>query len=188
MSGGAADAEAGEALAHAYLADVAARFASLRELAERAMAQADDDAFFASLDAESNSIAVIAKHVGGNLRSRFTDFLTTDGEKPDRQRDAEFETRDEMRADVEARWRAGWQVLEGTLASLGPGDLLRTVSIRGEPMTVVQALSRATAHVAQHVGQIVLLAKHAAGPGWQTLSIPRGASAAAIAARDPRRL
>ena len=189
MSGPAADAGSGEGLARAYLADAAARFASLRELAERAMAQTDDDAFFASLDAESNSIAVIAKHVGGNLRSRFTDFLTTDGEKPDRQRDAEFESsRGEARADVEARWRAGWGALEGTLASLRPDDLLRTVSIRGEPMTVVQALSRATAHVAQHVGQIVLLAKHAAGPAWRTLSIPRGASAAAIAARDPHRL
>ena len=189
MSGPAADAASGEGLARAYLADAAARFASLRDQAERAMAQADDDAFFATLDAESNSIAIIAKHVGGNLRSRFTDFLTTDGEKPDRERDAEFESsQGERRADVEARWAEGWRALETTLASLGPADLLRTVSIRGEPLSVVQALSRATAHVAQHVGQIVLLAKHAAGPGWRTLSIPRGASAAAIAARDPRRL
>ena len=165
-------------LAEDYLADVAARFDAIRTQAERAAAQVDDDAFFATLDADENSIALLMKHMGGNLRSRFTDFLTSDGEKPDRDRDAEFERRDgDTRAAILARWEEGWRALAAALRSLAPDDLQRTVTIRGEPHSVLQALSRQLAHQAGHAGQVVLLAKHWAGGGWQTLSIPRGKSA-----------
>jgi hypothetical protein len=171
---GVGDAALGEALLH----EVRERFRAQRTLAEGAVAQVDDAALFAVLDEEANSIAVLMQHMGGNLRSRFTDFLTTDGEKPDRGRDAEFEAAERTRAAVEARWRAGWDVLERTLDALGPDDLLRTVHIRGEAMPVVQALGRALAHMAQHAGQVVLLAKYHAGPSWRTLSIPRAPRAA----------
>lgn len=165
---------AAEELGRAHLADVAARFAALRDLAERAVVQVDDARFFESLGDESNSIAVLMKHVGGNLRSRFTDFLTTDGEKPERDRDGEFVTgSDDSRERVESSWAAGWRALEWTIASLEPEDLLCTVTLRGEAISVLQALSRALAHVAQHTGQIVLLSKHAAGDRWRTLSIPK---------------
>jgi hypothetical protein len=164
-------------LATEYLRDLAERFQSLRRQSERAAAQVDDDGFFAAPDAETNSIAINLKHVGGNLRSRFTDFLTSDGEKPDRDRDGEFVVATgETRADIEQRWRDGWAALEGALASLTPDDLLRTIHIRGEAHTVLGALSRSLAHTAGHTGQITLLAKHYAGDGWQTLSIPRGQS------------
>ena len=170
----APDDRLSDGIAQAHLADVGDRFAALRDLAERAIAQVDDAALFRSLGVDDNSIAVLMKHVGGNLQSRFTDLLTTDGEKPERRRDTEFDAAaGESRQEVEARWTAGWRALEGTLATLEPGDLLQTVSMRGEPLTVLQALSRALAHIAQHVGQIVLLAKHAAGSQWRTLSIPR---------------
>jgi hypothetical protein len=172
-----------DALARHLLEDLAASFRKQRELAERALGQVDDDAFFRALDAEANSLAVLVQHVGGNLRSRFRDFLSSDGEKPDRDRDGEFElAAGATRAAIAARWEAGWTALFDALAELAPEDLLRRVTIRGEPHTVVQALDRALAHVAQHVGQIVLLAKHWAGPAWRTLSIPRGGSRAAAAA------
>jgi hypothetical protein len=123
--------------------------------------------------------------VAGNLRSRWTDFLTTDGEKADRRRDAEFEREaGETRAQVMARWEQGWATLFATLDALAPADLLRTVTIRGEPHTVLQALQRQTTHYAYHVGQIVLLARHAAGPSWRSLSIPRGESKQYEVARD----
>lgn len=167
-----------QALAVALLAELRDRFRAQRTLAERAVAQVDDHGMFATLDSESNSIAVVMQHVGGNLRSRFTDFLTSDGEKPDRDRDGEFLTIvGQTRADVMARWEAGWRALDHALAALQPDDLLRTVTIRGEAVLVVQALGRALAHVAQHAGQVVLLARHRAGERWQTLSIPRGQSA-----------
>ena len=178
------------AIAEAYRSDVHARFVQLRSTAESALRQTSDADFFRSLGAsEDNSIAVIVKHMGGNLRSRFTDFLTSDGEKPDRDRDGEFLTiAGASRTDIEARWNAGWQVLTRTLESLTPADLLRTITIRGESMLVVQALGRSLAHMAQHAGQVVLLAKHLAGERWQTLSIPRGQSAAYDAAlRDGTR-
>lgn len=160
-----------------FLRDVAERLKSLRRTSERAAAQVTDDGFFAALDAETNSIAINLKHVGGNLRSRFTDFLTSDGEKPDRDRDGEFVIAPgETRADVEAAWARGWALLEDALASLTPDDLLRTIHIRGEAHTVVGALTRQVAHVAGHAGQITLLARHYAGDAWQTLSIPRGQS------------
>jgi len=164
-------------LATEYLRDLAERFRSLRRTSERAAAQVSDDAFFAAPDAETNSIAINLKHVGGNLRSRFTDFLTTDGEKPDRDRDGEFVVAPgETRADIEAVWADGWSALEGALASLTPDDLLRTIHIRGEAHTVLGALSRSLAHTASHTGQVTLLAKHYAGDAWKTLSIPRGQS------------
>ena len=166
-------------LAAHYLAETRARFDSIRTLAERAATQVDDAAFFTPLGAEENSIALVMKHMAGNLRSRFTDFLTSDGEKPDRDRDGEFEqSPSDSRAAILARWQDGWRLLFAALDTLGPGDLLRTVTIRGEPHTVVQALSRQLAHQSQHAGQVVLLARHAAGAKWQTLSIARGQSGA----------
>jgi hypothetical protein len=162
-----------------YLADVKARFESIRTQAERAAAQVDDAAFLEPLGAEENSIALIMKHMSGNLRSRFTNFLTSDGEKPDRNRDGEFEQGPaDSREAILARWAEGWRILFDTLAALRPGDLARTVTIRGEPHTVIQALSRQLVHQSQHAGQVVLLAKHAAGPNWKTLSIARGQSTA----------
>jgi len=158
----------------AYLADAIRQFQQLRQLADRALAQVDDAGFFATIGPESNSLAVLVAHLAGNMRSRWTDFLTTDGEKPDRQRDAEFDLPPTVtRPDLERLWDEGWACLFGALRALGPGDLARTVTIRGEPMSVLQAIQRQLVHYAQHVGQVVLLAKHAAGPAWQTLSIPR---------------
>lgn len=166
-------------IADALIEEMRSRFKAQRTMVEKAVAQVGDEALFAALDEEANSIAVIMQHMGGNLRSRFTDFLTADGEKPDRDRDGEFVTvAGATREDVMARWEAGWRALEATLAALRPDDLLRTVTIRGEPMPVVQALGRAVTHQAQHAGQVVLLAKHLAGATWKTLSVPRGQSAA----------
>jgi hypothetical protein len=171
------------ALANAIIAEFRERFRAQRTLAERAVAQVDDAGLFVALDGESNSIAIVMQHIGGNLRSRFTDFLDTDGEKPDRDRDGEFlKVAGTSRTDIEARWNAGWAALQRALDALTPDDLLRTVTIRGEPMLVLQALGRSLAHMGQHAGQIVLLAKHHAGPSWKTLSIPRGQSAAYEAA------
>ena len=146
-------------------------------MAESAMAQLDDKQFFIAIDPESNSVAVIVKHIAGNARSRFTDFLATDGEKPDRFRDREFEmTADTTRAEVMRWWEEGWNIVFGTLESLTPEDTQRTVTIRQEPHTVLQALNRALAHYAQHIGQVVFLAKHLRSSEWKTLSIPRGQS------------
>jgi hypothetical protein len=157
-----------------YLADVRVQFEKLKTQAEKAIAQVADDRLHATLDPDSNSLAILMRHMAGNLRSRFTDFLTTDGEKPDRDRDGEFEPdRRLTRAEILADWERGWTVLFSTLEGLEPGDLLCTVSIRGEPMRALEALNRALTHHASHVGQIVLLARHLAGDAWQTLSIPR---------------
>ena len=166
-----------ESLGKIILEDTELTFRKQKELAEKAMAQIDDEQFFRTIDAESNSIAIIAKHVGGNLRSRWTDFLTTDGEKPDRDRDSEFIAPGSAgRATVIEVWNGGWAVLFSTFATLRGEDLTATVHIRGEAMTAVAAMHRAMAHVAQHVGQIVLLAKHFRSSDWKTLSIPRGQS------------
>jgi hypothetical protein len=158
----------------AYLAHAVKQFETIRRRTEKALAQTDDAAFFACLDPESNSLALIAKHLAGNMISRWTDFLTTDGEKPDRDRDSEFERKDvDSRAAVMQRWDRGWTVFFATLRSLGPADLARTVTIRGEPHTVFEAIERQKEHYAYHCGQMVLLAKHHAGPKWTTLSLPR---------------
>ena len=149
----------------------------LKSLGDKAMAQLSDAEFFSVIDPESNSIAVIVKHVAGNMRSRWTDFLTRDGEKPDRQRDGEFEIGPgTARADVMRWWEEGWRLTFGAIEPLGPGDLPRTVLIRLEPHTVVEAISRQLAHYGEHVGQIVFLAKHLRSSEWRTLSIPRGKS------------
>ena len=175
MSAAGASADA----AAQFLADVRGRFEAYRRLGEGALAQLRDDELFAALDAEANPVAVIVRHLGGNLRSRFTDFLTRDGEKPDRDRDREFELEPAVSAaDVRRWWDDGWACLFVALDALGPADVLRTVTIRGEPHTVLQALHRSTTHVAYHVGQIVLLARHARGAEWQSLSVPRGQSRA----------
>lgn len=157
----------------AYLRDLHTQFEKVKQLAEAALAQVSDDQLLATLDPESNSLATIVKHMAGNLRSRFTEFLTTDGEKPDRDRDTEFDTPDATRAALMQRWESGWSRLFATLDSLTPDDLLREVSIRGERMPAVQALNRALSHQAQHAGQIVFLAKHLRSAQWKTLSIPR---------------
>jgi hypothetical protein len=161
---------------------------SLKRATERALAQVSDEQFFTTLDPETNSIAVLVKHVAGNMRSRWSDFLTTDGEKPYRRRDSEFVIEPgDTRAALLERWEEGWTILFGTLTSLGPGDLERTVTIRSEPYTVVGGVQRSLAHYADHIGQIILLGKHFAGAKWQTLSVPRGKSeeyAAAFAAKQ----
>jgi uncharacterized damage-inducible protein DinB len=161
------------------------RFAGLRRDAEAALDQVDDDAFTAPLGPEENSLLHLVQHVGGNLRSRFTDFLTSDGEKPDRDRDTEFED-GRSRAEAMARWAEGWAALDTTLAALTDADLGRTVAIRGEPHGVLDALLRAFAHQSYHAGQIVLLAKHHAGPRWRTLTVPRGGSEAFTAGMRAR--
>ena len=143
------------------------------------MAQCPDEGLFVALDAESNSIAIIVKHMAGNMRSRWKDFLTTDGEKPDRNRDTEFEAPPKTRAELMAMWEGGWKYLFDALEPLSESDLTRTVTIRSEPHSVMQAINRQVAHYAHHVGQIVLLAKHfatKAGKKWETLSVPRGQS------------
>jgi hypothetical protein len=149
-----------------------------RSMGERAMAQMSDAALNALPTPDANSAAMIARHVGGNLASRFTDFLTSDGEKPWRDRDREFETVEYDRSDVERIWRDGWTVLEQQLAGLTDDDLARTITIRHQSLTVHAALCRSLAHVSSHVGQLVLLGRIHAGADWQTLSIPRGKSAA----------
>jgi hypothetical protein len=160
-----------------YLDDCDVQLRKLKTQAEKAIAQVDDRGLFAVLDPESNSIAIIMKHMAGNMRSRWTDFLTTDGDKPDRNRDAEFELEaGDTRATIMARWEDGWDRFARTISSLRPGDLDKTVTIRGERHTVIEAINRQMTHYAAHVGQIVLLAKHYAGSRWQTLSIPRGKS------------
>jgi hypothetical protein len=160
-----------------YLTNVVKEFRRLKRSAEKAISQASDADFFQMLDSEANSIAVIVKHVNGNLFSRWSDFLTSDGEKPERNRDTEFElTPGDTREALMQRWEQGWQILFAAIGPLRSEDLLRTVSIRGEAYTVVEAVNRQLTHYGEHVGQIVLLAKHFAGAKWQTLSIPRGKS------------
>jgi hypothetical protein len=164
-------------LATHYLEEIKRQFRGHKRMAEAAMTQLEDTDFFVALDPESNSVAALVKHIAGNARSRFTDFLTTDGEKPDRFRDQEFEVSAKTtRGEVLRWWEEGWSHVFSTLDALKPEDMQRTVTIRQEPHTVVQALNRALAHYAQHIGQIVFLAKHLRSTHWQTLSIPRGKS------------
>jgi alkanesulfonate monooxygenase SsuD/methylene tetrahydromethanopterin reductase-like flavin-dependent oxidoreductase (luciferase family) len=164
-------------LAAHYLEEPRRQMRGHKRLAEGAMAQLKDEELFITLDPESNSIAVLVKHMAGNMRSRFTDFLTTDGEKPDRYRDQEFELGPETtRADLTKWWEEGWARVFAAIEALKPEDVMRTVTIRGEPHTVVQAVNRQIAHYAQHTGQIVFLAKHLHSHDWRTLSIPRGKS------------
>jgi hypothetical protein len=151
-------------------------FQKTKKLADKAIAQLSDEQLNVTIDPEANSVAVLMRHMAGNMRSRWVDFLTTDGEKPDRMRDREFETPRQTRTELLAEWEHGWQCLFDALAPLTDADLQRTVVIRGEPHSVYKAISRQVAHYAGHAYQILLLAKHCCGPNWQTLSIPRGQS------------
>jgi hypothetical protein len=151
-------------------------FARLKQMAERAVAQLSDEQLQARLDDDANSIAVIMKHMAGNLRSRFTDFLSSDGEKPWRGRDGEFVEEPLSRSELLSRWESGWAVLFDALAGLSDADLQRVVSVRGQTMSALAAINRQTSHHAYHVGQILLLARHFKGPGWQYITIPRGQS------------
>jgi Protein of unknown function (DUF1572) len=160
-----------------YLDEAHRQMRGHKRLAEGAMAQLKDEELFVTLDPESNSIAVIVKHMTGNMRSRFTDFLTTDGEKPDRYRDQEFDLSPATtRGDLTKWWEEGWARVFEAIESLKPEDLTLMVTIRGEPHTVLQAVNRQVAHYAYHTGQIVFLAKHIRSGKWETLSIPRGKS------------
>jgi hypothetical protein len=159
-----------------YMKDSLSLFHYYKELAERAMAQLKDEQLVAVLDAESNAIAVIVKHMTGNMRSRFTDFLTTDGEKPDRRRDLEFTEPLTTRDALMASWEAGWACVFSAQEPLGEDDLTRTVTIRGEAHSVMQAINRQLAHYSYHCGQIVFLAKHLSADGWKPLTVGRGQS------------
>jgi hypothetical protein len=165
-----------DAAAH-YLEEARRQMRGHKRMGEAAMSQLRDQDFFVTLDSEANSIAVLVKHLAGNMRSRFTDLLTSDGEKPDRFRDREFElTSSTTRAEVTQWWDEGWAFVFSAIDPLKPEDVMRTVTIRGEPHTVLQAINRQIAHYAQHIGQIVFLAKHFRSSEWKTLSIPRGKS------------
>src|SRR6266851_6876433 len=148
-----------------------------KRLGDRAIEQCPDASLFTTLDPESNSIAIIVKHMAGNMRSRWTDFLTTDGEKPDRNRDTEFEDPPKTRAELLEMWERGWKLVFGALEPLSDADLTRTITIRTEPHTVTQAINRQIAHYSYHVGQIVYLARHLAGDKWQSLTVPKKNSA-----------
>jgi uncharacterized damage-inducible protein DinB len=166
-------------LTTSYLKDSIDLFRYYKKLAERAMAQCPDAGLFTVLDAESNSIAIIVKHISGNMRSRWRDFLTTDGEKPNRHRDTEFEEPPKTRAELMELWERGWKYLFDALEPLTEADMTRTVTIRTEPHSVMQAINRQMAHYAHHIGQILFLAKHLAVKAtgkWDSLSVPRGQS------------
>lgn len=164
-----------DAPATLYLKDVVTQFHELKRLAEGALAQVRDEDLFVTLDPESNSLAVLLQHMAGNLRSRWTDFLTSDGEKPDRDRDREFEVAPgTTRERLFDRWEEGWRCLFQALTALSEEDLSLTVLIRAEPHSVIKAIDRAMTHAAYHVGQIVFLAKHLASDHWKTLSVARG--------------
>lgn len=166
-----------EGTGRAYLDEALRSLRGHKRLAEGAMAQVTDEEFFRLLDPEANSIAIIVKHLAGNMRSRFTDFLTSDGEKPDRHRDQEFVLdTGTSRAGVMRWWEAGWKCVFDAIEPLRPDDLMRTATIRSEPHSVLMAIHRQVAHYAYHVGQIVFLAKHLRGAKWKSLSIPRGKS------------
>jgi len=161
-----------------YLDGALHTFRDYKKLAERAFAQISDEDFFRTLDEESNSIAINMKHMAGNMISRWTDFLTTDGEKPERNRDLEFVMLPETsKDDMLAYWERGWQCVFDAVEPLKPEDLMRTIRVRGQDHTVVQAINRQLAHYAYHVGQIVFLAKHFKSSEWQSLSVPKNRSA-----------
>jgi hypothetical protein len=171
-------------LTTSYLKDSTDVFRYYKKLGEGAMAQCPDDAIFTTLDPESNSIGVIVKHLAGNMRSRWRDFLATDGEKPDRDRDSEFEAPPKTRAELIEMWEGGWKYVFDALEPLTDAELRRTVTIRSKPHSVMQAITRQLTHYAYHVGQIVYLAKYFAtksGKQWESLTIPRGQSKQATA-------
>lgn len=161
-----------------FLSSARKQFAYYKLLGEQALSQVTDEQLHWQPSPESNSLATIVKHMAGNMLSRWTDFLTSDGEKPWREREAEFDTDQATRAEVLARWEAGWQCLFGALDGLTEADLARTIYIRNQGHSVVEAINRQLAHYPYHVGQLVYVARVAAGAAWQSLSIPRGNSAA----------
>ena len=165
-------------LTTSYLKDSIELFRHYQRIGELAIEQCPDAALARVLDPESNSIATLVKHLAGNMRSRWTDFLTSDGEKANRNRDDEFEAPPESRAQLLELWNGGWRCLFDALGALGESDLARTITIRSEPHSVIQAINRQVAHYSYHVGQIVYLAKHFTGKSWQSLSVPRRQSAA----------
>jgi len=175
-------------MADPCLDDAIAQFRKLKSLAEGALAQVPEARWFEAPAPEANSIALVMKHLSGNMRSRWTRFLESDGEKPDRDRDSEFEERaGDDAASIRARWDAGWTLLFDTLGALGPGDMARAVTVRGEPHSVREAIHRQMTHYAYHVGQIVLLARLRAGASWKSLSIPKGKSKEYEVAKDGSR-
>jgi hypothetical protein len=160
-----------------YLDDALSSFRAYKKLAENAIEQVSDEEFFITLDAEANSIALIMKHIAGNLMSRWTDFLTSDGEKPDRNRDREFVIESGNNKDaLLAYWERGWQTLFSALEPLQPADFEKIVKIRGQDHSIVQAINRQLTHYSYHIGQIVFLAKHFRSAEWQSLSVPRNRS------------
>jgi len=168
-----------------FLDDTLGQLLKTKRLAEAALAQLEPAQWFERPDPESNSIGIIVKHMAGNMRSRWTDFLTSDGEKPDRRRDAEFEHEaGDTAASLRERWERGWALCFAALEPLTTADLERVVTIRGEPHTVLQAIARQVSHYSYHVGQIVYLARHLAGERWRSLSIPKGLSASYEVGRD----
>jgi uncharacterized protein DUF1572 len=178
-----AETEENDGMAHQFTSSYAKDSIDLlryyKNLGERAMAQCPDEALFTTLDAESNSIAIIVKHLAGNMRSRWSDFLTTDGEKPDRNRDTEFEEPPKTRAELVELWERGWKYVFDALQPLTDADMGRTITIRNEPHSVMQAINRQMAHYSHHIGQILFLAKHLtfiSSGKWQSLSVPRGQS------------
>ena len=171
-----------ESIGAAYLDEAFRSLRGHKRLAEGAFAQIDDEQFFVILDSEANSVAILVKHMAGNMRSRFTDLLTSDGEKPWRDRDQEFIIEPgATRAELMRHWEESWELVLDTVRSLQPEDLLKTVTTRGQPHNVLQAVHRAVAHYAYHVGQIVFLAKHLKSTAWKSLNIPRGQSNAPAA-------
>lgn len=159
-----------------HIEDSLSLFHYYKKLAEGAMEQVSDDELFITLDEEMNSIAIIVKHMAGNMRSRWTDFLTSDGEKPDRNRDTEFVAPPETRNELMRVWNEGWESIFQALVPLSDADLERKVLIRGEPHSVMQAVNRQMTHYSYHCGQIVFLAKHFKGRAWKSLSVPRNKS------------
>src|SRR5581483_11613023 len=159
-----------------YVQDSLELFRQYKKFAEKAMEQVSDEHLFSTLDGESNSIAIVVKHIAGNMRSRWTDFLTTDGEKPDRNRDSEFEDPPATREALLHVWEDAWSRVFTALEPLSDADLGRTITIRGEAHSVMQAINRQVAHYASHIGQIIMLAKHFAADDWKSLTIPRKAS------------
>lgn len=160
-----------------YRDDAVQSFRNYKKLAERAVEQVDDAEFFAAIDEEANSIAVIVKHIAGNLRSRWSEFLTSDGEKPDRYRDTEFEMIEDTRESLMLAWDKGWATLFAAIEPLSEADLETKILIRGEPHTIVEAMNRQLTHYSYHIGQIVLLAKHFRSTEWRSLSVPKNRSA-----------
>lgn len=162
---------------NAFIDDALLQFRKYKKMGEEAMAQISEKDFFRLLDKDTNNIALIVKHMAGNMRSRWTDFLTTDGEKPNRHRDTEFEIYDDdSKKSLMRQWEEGWQLVFDAIEPLNGDDLMKTIYIRSEPHSVMQAINRQLTHYAYHVGQIVFLAKHFAGPKWKSLSIPKGKS------------